>query len=126
MNLIALAGLATSEVRFVNRRFENAVLDAPFAAVFSASAFHWPDPDVSWRKAARSLRRLTVVPAFIERTPQELNALFRTTSVYHRLAPPQRDALERANIAIGDRLGRPIRSNMLAVLVTARSVGSAP
>lgn len=209
-NLIALAGRATSEVQFVNRRFENAVLDAPFAAVFSASAFHWPDPDVSWGKAARSLRpggrmaliqycavedestaedtdalmgalaeaapeiaadwpahrdlettlsgvegrrdnvsevwawiagqevarsyaralfddvQLTVVPAFIEQTPQELNALFRTTSVYHRLSPSQRDALERANIAIGDRLGRPIRSSMLAVLVTARSVGSAP
>lgn len=43
-------------VRFVNDRFENASLpSAHFRAVFSASAIHWVDPDVSWRKAADSL-----------------------------------------------------------------------
>jgi hypothetical protein len=49
--------------------------------------------------------------------------VFATTSVYHRLSASQRNALARANIAIGERLGRRIRSSMLAVLVTARSVG---
>ena len=55
-------------------------------------------------------------------TVDELNALFATTSVYHWFSPAQRDALRSANQAIGQRLGRPIRSSMLAVLVTARSV----
>ncbi len=41
------------EVRFVNARLEDASLPhARYAAVFSASAIHWIDPDVSWRKAA--------------------------------------------------------------------------
>jgi SAM-dependent methyltransferase len=205
-NLIALAGRGSAEVQFVNRRFEDAALSKPFPAVFCASAFHWIDPDVSWRKAARSLtpggllaliqyigvedestaedadalmgaltqaapeiaatwraprdletildgvegRRenasdvwawvahqdvarsyaaplfddveIATVPMLVEQTPEELNALFATTSVYHRFSPAQREALCSANEAIGERLGRPIRSSMLAVLVTARSV----
>jgi ubiquinone/menaquinone biosynthesis C-methylase UbiE len=43
-------------VDFVNVRFEDAVLPGgQFQAVFSASAFHWVDPTVSWRKAAEVL-----------------------------------------------------------------------
>ncbi len=43
-------------VKFVNARFEDAQLpQGPFGAVFSASAFHWIDPDVGWEKAARLL-----------------------------------------------------------------------
>jgi SAM-dependent methyltransferase len=206
-NLISLAGgepNAPGRVQFVNERFEDAAITGRFAAIFSASAFHWLDPDVSWRKVARLLapggllaliqycaareertapdadalmdalryaapdiaegwpplrevaaivsgiedRRgnvsdvwawlgsyavarsyaadlfrdleVAVQPALVEQTADELNALFRTTSVYHRLSPSQRDALERANRAIGERLGRPIRSSMVAVLVAAR------
>lgn len=203
-SLIALAAGDHSEVEFVNRRFEDARLDAPFPALFSASAFHWVDPDVSWRKAAESLtpggalaliqyiavqderaaadiealmsaltaaapeiaetlppprdletivagaedRRgnvsdvwawvasqpvarsyaaelfgdaeISAVPTLIEQTAEELAALFRTTSLYHRMAPAQRQALERENAAVQARLGRPIRSSMLAVLITAR------
>jgi ubiquinone/menaquinone biosynthesis C-methylase UbiE len=55
-NLIALAreNLAgAGQVEFVNARFENALLPREqFQAVFSASAFHWVDPKVSWQKAA--------------------------------------------------------------------------
>src|SRR6266480_3660255 len=41
------------EVEFVNARFEDALLPrGQFQAVFSASAFHWVDPEVSWQKAA--------------------------------------------------------------------------
>ncbi len=41
------------QVEFVNARFEDALLPGgQFQAVFSASAFHWVDPEVSWRKAA--------------------------------------------------------------------------
>jgi SAM-dependent methyltransferase len=40
-------------VEFVNAQFEDAVLPREqFQAVFSASAFHWIDPKVSWQKAA--------------------------------------------------------------------------
>ncbi len=205
-NLISLAGRNAGGVEFVNRRLEDAELPETFSAAFSASAFHWIDPDVSWRKVARSLasggvlaliqylgvespetagdadalmaalaraapeiaaewpplrdletimggaadRRenvselwawvasqpvarsyaaglfgdadIAVVPTVVEQTADELNALFRTTSLYHRMAPGQRRALERANREIGERLGRPIRSSMLTVLVTARRV----
>ena len=44
------------DVQFVNARLEDASLRrAQYAAVFSASAIHWIDPDVSWRKAADAL-----------------------------------------------------------------------
>jgi SAM-dependent methyltransferase len=44
------------DVQFVNARLEDAVLPrAHYAAVFSASAIHWIDPDVGWRKAAGAL-----------------------------------------------------------------------
>lgn len=203
-NLISLAGQAAPGVEFVNRRFEDADLTVRFPAAFSASAFHWVDPDVSWRKVASSLepggllgliqyfgikdpktavdddallaalasaapqiaaewpalrdletllagveeRRANVsdvwawvgnqplarsyaaglfedveiaaVPSLQEHTADELNALFRTTSLCHRLSPTQQRALAQANREIGQRLGRPIRSSMLTVLVTAR------
>jgi SAM-dependent methyltransferase len=55
-NLIALARLnlaGAGEVEFVAARFEDALLPRErFQAVFSASAFHWIDPKVSWQKAA--------------------------------------------------------------------------
>jgi SAM-dependent methyltransferase len=44
------------DVQFVNARLEDAPLPrAHFRAVFSASAIHWVDPDVSWRTAADTL-----------------------------------------------------------------------
>jgi ubiquinone/menaquinone biosynthesis C-methylase UbiE len=55
-SLIALARQnleGAGEVEFVNARFEDALLPREqFAAVFSASAFHWVDPKVSWQRAA--------------------------------------------------------------------------
>jgi len=55
-SLIALArqNLADArDVEFVNATFEDAVLPfGQFQAVFSASAFHWVDPQVGWQKAA--------------------------------------------------------------------------
>jgi ubiquinone/menaquinone biosynthesis C-methylase UbiE len=60
-SLIALArqNLAGGgEVEFVNAQFEDALLPREqFQAVFSASAFHWVDPKVSWQKAADVLVR---------------------------------------------------------------------
>jgi SAM-dependent methyltransferase len=47
---------AVGDVQFVNARLEDASLPrARYSAVFSASAIHWIDPDVSWRKAAHVL-----------------------------------------------------------------------
>ena len=44
------------DVQFVNARLEDASLPhAEYSAVLSASAIHWIDPDVSWRKAADAL-----------------------------------------------------------------------
>jgi ubiquinone/menaquinone biosynthesis C-methylase UbiE len=55
-SLIALARQnlhGAGEVEFINARFEDASLPRErFRAVFCASAFHWVDPEVSWRKAA--------------------------------------------------------------------------
>ena len=192
-------------MEFVNARFEDARLPHErFRAVFSASAFHWIDPEVSWEKAAsalvpggtlaliqycglheeRSLRdqelllstlariapeiaanwpayrdlaatsagaeqrrenvsevwawigshnvarrpasrlfsdvQIAAVPTLMEQTADELNAVLRTLSFYRRLSPNQRQALQSETAAIYKRLGRPIRSSTVAVLVTAR------
>jgi ubiquinone/menaquinone biosynthesis C-methylase UbiE len=196
---------AAPGMEFVNARFEDAQLpDGHFRAAFSASAFHWIDPEVSWEKAARVLvpggtlaliqycglehersihdqetllsalariapevaadwpasrdlaaiiagaeeRRenvsevwtwlgsrdvtrpeasrlfcdvqISAVPVLIEQTAEELNSLFRTLSFYQRISQEQREALESEHVAIYERLGRPIRSGTVAVLVTAR------
>jgi len=58
-SLIALARQnleGAGEMKFVNAQFEDALLPREqFRAVFSASAFHWVDPRVSWQKAADAL-----------------------------------------------------------------------
>ena len=55
-SLVALARQnleGAGEVEFVNAQFEDALLPREqFQAVFSASAFHWVDPKVSWQKTA--------------------------------------------------------------------------
>jgi SAM-dependent methyltransferase len=44
------------DVQFVHARLEDASLPpAQYAAVFCASAIHWIDPELSWRKAADAL-----------------------------------------------------------------------
>ena len=64
--------------------------------------------------------QVAVMPQLVEHTPDELNAVLRTMSFYARLSPDQRQALERENEAIYERLGRPIRASVVAALVTAR------
>lgn len=54
--LLARAAGRVDGVTFVNAPFEAAELpNGQFRAVFSASAFHWLDPDVSWSRAAGAL-----------------------------------------------------------------------
>jgi len=43
------------DVEFVHARLEDMQLRESYAAVFSASAIHWVDPDLSWRKIADAL-----------------------------------------------------------------------
>ena len=191
-------------VSFLHARFEDAELPRHLAAVFSAAAFHWLVPTISWRRVADVLapsgtlallghcglaeersradhaellaalngnapelvadwpplrdldaidagvheRRsdiaavwawlgahdvehpdgarlfgdvtLMTVPLLLEQTADELNRLMRTTSYYQRLAPAQREGWERDNVTLHQRLGRPIRSSVVAVLVAAQ------
>ena len=47
---------SVGDVQFVNARLEDTSLPrAQYSAVFSASAIHWIDPHLSWRKAADAL-----------------------------------------------------------------------
>jgi ubiquinone/menaquinone biosynthesis C-methylase UbiE len=63
---------------------------------------------------------VAVIPILLEQTADELNALLSTVSAYQRLSHEQREALERRHVEMYERLGRPIRSSTVAVLVTAR------
>jgi ubiquinone/menaquinone biosynthesis C-methylase UbiE len=198
-----LAGI--DDVELVNARFEDAALSREsFRAVFSASAMHWIDPDLSWQKAAEALApggtltlvqyvgldepcsaddqhallsatakiapkiaaswpsyreletilagvherrgnvsevwawlgshevardyaahmfddaQIAAVPRLIQDTADELRALLGTMSFWPRLSPQQREAIEHENRTLYERLGRPIRSSILACAVTAR------
>jgi len=198
-----LAG--AGQVQFINARLEDASLpSAQYRAVFSASAIHWVDPDVSWRRVADALsdggtlallsyfglrdprsapdeeaqhaaleriaptlaarwpsyrdlegtlagaaaRRenvselwawladyeigrsyaaelfgpadIATIPMLLEHSAEELNALLATMSFWARLSPSQREALANENLALEERLGRPIRSSTVACLVRAR------
>jgi SAM-dependent methyltransferase len=63
---------------------------------------------------------VATVPVAVEHTAEELNGIVRTASFYSGLAPERRRALEREHVAMHERLGRPIRMSMVAVLLTAR------
>lgn len=206
--LIALAQQNLGDkdhVEFVNARLEDVPLPREhFQAVFSASAMHWIDPDLSWQKAADALApggtlaliqyfglndprsaddqqalldaiakvapefaaswptyreieailagvherrsnvsaawawlgdydlerdyaaglfedaQIAAVARLVEHTADELGALLGTMSFWSRLSLPQRAAIEDENRSLYERLGRPIRSSILACAVTAR------
>jgi SAM-dependent methyltransferase len=210
-NMIRLARRRVEDgaaVRFHRGRFEEVALpDAPFAAVFSATAFHWIEPEVGWVRAASLLApgsvlallqhsdvwdastvddwralhaalnkvapeigsgwpelrdahtiltgaaarsdnisavwswigrheltvpeaarlfddvQVTAVPLTTEQTGDQLNAYLRTTSLYRRLEPHQRQALEAENRAVVELAGGVVRSSELGVLVTGRRPG---
>ncbi len=64
--------------------------------------------------------QIAAVPRLIEHTADELTALLGTMSFWSRLSPEQREAVEHENRTLNERLGRPIRSNIVACAVTAR------
>ncbi len=70
--------------------------------------------------------QIAAVPSLVAQTAQELNSLFRTISAYSRLSPGQRQEIESEFFALHERLGRPIRSSTVCVLVTARAAAPDP
>ncbi len=198
---------ATGRVRFHLGRFEDVSLpEEGFAALFSATAFHWVDPAVGWSKAASHLepggllallthcgledegsaaaeegfrallrkhapdvakdlspsRELEEILAGVEerranasavwdwvmhehhdlatddaaglfedvevatevstleQTADELRDHFRTTSLYFRIDPAHRAALEEDDRRLVEGLGGTVRFSLAAVLMTAR------
>jgi SAM-dependent methyltransferase len=53
---VARERVGTAPVRFHHGSFEDVELAGGYEALFSATAFHWVDPQVGWAKAARLLR----------------------------------------------------------------------
>ena len=89
----------------------------------AAAAWSWLGAhDVEHPDAARLFGDVTfmAVPLLLEQTADEVNRLLRTTSYYQRLTPAQREGWERDNVTLYQRLGRSIRSSVVAVLVAAR------
>ncbi|HEY4348202.1 MAG TPA: class I SAM-dependent methyltransferase [Gaiellaceae bacterium] len=64
--------------------------------------------------------QIAAMPRLVEHTADELNALIGTLSFWARLSAEQREAVERENRGLYERLGRPIRSSIVACAVTAR------
>jgi SAM-dependent methyltransferase len=81
----------TRELQFVNARLEDASLpDAHYLAVFSASAIHWIDPDVSWRKAADALvdgGTLALISYFGSEEPRSADDQQALRAAMARIAP---------------------------------------
>jgi SAM-dependent methyltransferase len=79
------------EVQFVNARLEEAsVPRADYRAVFSASAIHWIDPDVSWRRVADALvdgGTLALVSYFGLQEPRSAGDLQALRDAMARSAP---------------------------------------
>ncbi len=63
---------------------------------------------------------IAAVPTPVEHTAEELSALLNTTSLWSRLSPTQRRAIQGEHLELQERLGRAIRSSTVACVVTAR------
>ena len=66
----------------------------------------------------------TAVRRVKEQTAEELWAMFETTSIYHRLTPQVRVALQAEDERIIERAGGTLRSTQLVALVTAATTAS--
>jgi SAM-dependent methyltransferase len=93
-NLLALARQyleGAGEVEFVKARFEDSPLPREqFQAVFSASAFHWVDPQVSWQKTADVLvpgGTLALVQYFGLEEPRSLRDQEAALAAIRKVAP---------------------------------------
>jgi SAM-dependent methyltransferase len=68
--------------------------------------------------------RIDAVPVLREHAAKELTALLGTISAWSRLSFSQQCAIRRENQALQERIDRPIRSSMLACLVSSRKRAS--
>lgn len=69
--------------------------------------------------------RMAAFPLVFEHSAEELTALLATMSFWSRLPEPRREAVAQAIAGICEGLGRPLRSSVLACLLTApRSKGA--
>jgi SAM-dependent methyltransferase len=91
-----LAALATTtcrpypNVRIVHAPFEDWPLPIePFDLVFSASAFHWIDPDVGYAKAAAALGGCGAIALCWNRHPPEESPLRRALDEAYRTIAPE-------------------------------------
>jgi SAM-dependent methyltransferase len=86
-----LAG--AGEAQFVNSRLEDArVTRGDYQAVFSASAIHWVDPDLSWRRTADALvdeGTLALVSYFGLDEPSSRDDQHALRAALARIAPEQ-------------------------------------
>jgi SAM-dependent methyltransferase len=92
--LMAMAGenlKGAGDVDFVNTRLEDAQLRSEgYQAVFSASAIHWADPELSWRKIADVLApdgTLALIQYFGLREQRSADDQQRLLSAMRRHAP---------------------------------------
>jgi SAM-dependent methyltransferase len=94
--LVALARqnlASSSHVQLLNTRLEDARLSHErFLAVFSASAIHWVDPDVSWQRAADVL------------VPGGMLALIQYFGMHDRHSADDQEALLSAMAAIAPEI----------------------
>lgn len=106
---------ATERVRFRLGKFEELDLSGEtFAAMFSAAAFHWLDPRISWGKVAAHLEPggllalITHVGLLDERSPEADEAFLAVLRAHApelvEKWPPPRD-LETILAGVADRLG---------------------
>lgn len=110
-NLSALATEACHpypNVRIVRGAFENWPLPAePFDLVFSASAFHWIDPDVAYAKAAAALGGSGAIALCWNRHPPEETALRRALDEVYRTIVPELAGKDGAE-PLAKTLQRPV------------------
>lgn len=79
-------------------------------------------PGLGVPEAARLFEDVEVVSEAytVDDTADELVALLRTTSLYHRIDPERREAFEEDHRRFVERLGGKVRSSLAALLMTAR------
>jgi SAM-dependent methyltransferase len=103
------------DVEFVHARFEDMqLLGESYEAVFSASAIHWVDPDLSWRKIADALApdgTLALIQYFGLQEPRSVDDQQALLSAVRRHAPkiaaawPTYRDLDCMNAGVWERRG---------------------
>jgi SAM-dependent methyltransferase len=81
------------KVEFISRRFEDTALPAArYSAAFSASALHWVDPEIGWRKIADALMdggTLALAAYFGAEEPWSASDQQALSAALARVAPTQ-------------------------------------